>query len=555
MGWLRHWQLSRRLRSPKWELRAEAVRLLRDHPDPDNLSLLMPALSDQHPKVRYAAGEALVRLGEPAIPPVTRALRTGDAQLRETAIWVLAQMGHLAVGALVEALRDKEKTVRRLAAFALADIGDLRALEPLLAAIKDWDPEVRTAVVHALGRMWEPAVGPLTGLLKDWNCDVRAAAAEALGQMRARQAVGSLVELLTDKEGKVRAAATAALGRIGGRTSAEALVEKLRSISPEHQKGVIQALLQLGDAAREPLAATLEDDRVQLRATAAEILGDLGQRRAVEPLLAVLSDESMLVRHAAAQALAKLEWEPSSPLEQARFAVARQNWDQALAAGPAAIEPLMEVVGDIRRQVRLGAARALGHLRATAAVEVLIPLLRDDYDDVANAAAEALGRIGDVRAVDALAAMIDHPKHRYAAARALGAIRAPAAAKALIHGARYADPRLHQQIRDGLLGIGSQASEPLLASLEHHVADVRRLAAEALGAMREARARVPLQALANDVDEAVQHAAREAIDRLGSMPERPDPTPGAARSVPRQDPHDDVRPDPTRRGDGGSQAR
>jgi HEAT repeat protein len=116
------------------------------------------------------------------------------------------KIGARAVEPLIAALKDGEPDMRKAAAGALAKIGDARAVEPLIAALKDGEPDVRKAAVGALGkigwkpdkseagaiyliarRKWDecvkigaPAVKPLIAALKDKNWRVRKAAAEAL---------------------------------------------------------------------------------------------------------------------------------------------------------------------------------------------------------------------------------------------------------------------------------------------------------------------------------------------------------------------------------------
>jgi len=67
-----------------------------------------------------------------------------------------------------------------------------------------------------------------------------------------------------------------------------------------------------------------------------------------------------------------------------------------------AVEPLIQVLEDKDRDVRLVAARVLGGMGDTRAVEPLIQLLEDEDRGVRMSAARALGRIGDKRAVEPL---------------------------------------------------------------------------------------------------------------------------------------------------------
>ena len=67
------------------------------------------------------------------------------------------------VKGLIKALRyQKDENVRRKAAMALWDMGDSRAVQPLIATLKDEDREVCENVVTALGTIGdEQAIEPL----------------------------------------------------------------------------------------------------------------------------------------------------------------------------------------------------------------------------------------------------------------------------------------------------------------------------------------------------------------------------------------------------------
>ena len=85
---------------------------------------------------------------------------------------------------LIEALRyKKDSNVCRAAARALGNIGDARAVEPLIALLRDRDRDVCKAAAEALEKIGEPAVEPLVAALKDPWGPVRQHAAELLGKI------------------------------------------------------------------------------------------------------------------------------------------------------------------------------------------------------------------------------------------------------------------------------------------------------------------------------------------------------------------------------------
>jgi HEAT repeat protein len=233
--------------------------------DPRAVEPLIAALKDEVEWVRKAAAWALVKIGAPAVEPLIAALKDGDKGVRRAAAEVLDELkwqpgcdeagayywttkrqwnecvkiGAPAVEPLSAALKDWDADVRRAAAWALGQIGDARAVEPLSVALRDADKNVREAAVGALDKLkWQPgndeagayywitkrkwgkcveigapAVEPLIAAFKDWDADVRLAAAETLGQIGAL-AVRSLIAALKDGEWDVRKAAVEALVKI-----------------------------------------------------------------------------------------------------------------------------------------------------------------------------------------------------------------------------------------------------------------------------------------------------------------------------------------------------
>ena len=92
------------------------------------------------------------------------------------------------VQGLIKALiYKKDATVRRDALEALGAIGDARAVEPLIAALKDSELYVRLGGAKALGEIGDArAVESLSAALQDSASDVRKNAAAALGKIGGR---------------------------------------------------------------------------------------------------------------------------------------------------------------------------------------------------------------------------------------------------------------------------------------------------------------------------------------------------------------------------------
>jgi len=156
------------------------------------------------------------------------------------------------------------------------------AVEPLIAALSDGDPETRGAAANALAHIGPPAVRSvpeLAKLLADSAPRVRCQAALALKSIgpKSSGAVPELTRALSDSVPYVRASAADALGAIGpgSRAAISALIERLKTDpGPNYVfDSAIYALGNIGPDAREALP-TLEEisHRVRLTAPAHEAI-------------------------------------------------------------------------------------------------------------------------------------------------------------------------------------------------------------------------------------------------------------------------------------------
>ena len=120
---------------------------------------------------------------------------------------------------LIEALKDEMWSVRESAAVALGEIKDARAVEPLIAALKDKSSDFRIAALEDKSSVVR------------WRADVRWRAAEALGEIKDTRAVEPLIEALKDERLVVRRRAAEALGKIKDTRAVEPLIEALKAMA------------------------------------------------------------------------------------------------------------------------------------------------------------------------------------------------------------------------------------------------------------------------------------------------------------------------------------
>lgn len=212
--------------------------------DTATLALLVQALADEHPFVRWQAGLALASRedgrqkliellkGEPeaASAPLARSAAVDALGARKS-----ADLQAL----LIDSLQTGDALLRQSAAEALASQGNLAAVPHLIAALKDGDPWVRRAAAYALGHLGDKQVAEvLVESLTDQAVVVRRSAAYALGALRADGALAKLKISLTDNDPQVRRNAAWALGRIG---LAEAVPDLTRLLDDPALNGMVAA--------------------------------------------------------------------------------------------------------------------------------------------------------------------------------------------------------------------------------------------------------------------------------------------------------------------------
>lgn len=172
------------------EVRAEAAAAVVGSPVTRRTLERLVAMLDGDAWGRWAAADALLRIGEPAVEPLAVHLERG-ARRPQVGLRVAAGLGSSRLlPATLPLCHDRRATVRAAAADAVAAVGGQEAAAMLLHLLDDDAPVVREAAARGLGTLehW-PAAAALAGLLRDPVWEVRRSAAQAL---RALGPVGRL---------------------------------------------------------------------------------------------------------------------------------------------------------------------------------------------------------------------------------------------------------------------------------------------------------------------------------------------------------------------------
>jgi HEAT repeat protein len=302
-------------------------------------------------------------LGEFDRPPVIAALiaviqTDADAELTALAIGALTKIGTPAIAALTEILATPAAATQRgMAVTILARIRHSQTIAPLIQAIDDPDPQLRTVIVEALGSFHDPRIPPLLlTKLTDVAASVRKAAAislslrgdlaaeldlsqhlrpllfdldfgvcEATALGLARLPDPSVVDILTEvlisplTPDRLKSPVMLALGWIGNRAAIDSAIAALAEISsalaPEiiiaiskTEREQVYASQRLVDYLHSPQCMHLPIVKQEIAAA----LGNLGNKATVPALVMLLDDADERVRLYALTAMSKLTAIPDS---------------------------------------------------------------------------------------------------------------------------------------------------------------------------------------------------------------------------------------------------
>ena len=482
-------------------MRVLVAEILADH-GPAVVGPLVAAQGDPNESVRWAAVEALGRIGEAATA---------------------------AIDPLAVALTDMSRAVRSAAATALGRIGPAPAIiDPLIAALGDQGddlmpgchPSVRRSRLATDDDVYEQEGEEPPDLFSGGASGgaVRQAAAMALAHLgpQAAGAVAALVVALYDPEKDVQDSAATALGQIGA-ASVEPMIDALHCRRVRRLAG--RVLSEVGSDAVEALGAILDDPEIAVRRTAVRALGNIGVA-GIGPLMTALGDRDKRVRLDAVRGLGSIGRPAAGALVSIlgnRNATVRRETATVLGKMipllAEAVGPLVTALADKKKKVRRTAAVALGNVGPAAepAVGPLVAALDDPDEAVICAAAKSLGKIGPAAeaAVTRLILLLpvsgETPSHEAGptsgrprpgnrgiqasrvAAEALGRIGASAApaAEALRVALTASDKSLSRAAADALGKIGRPGGEQLCRILSDPAAsdDAKLTAVTILGQM------------------------------------------------------------------------
>lgn len=282
------------------------------------IQILQKNISDQ---VQQGAAKALGYIADKrAVEPLTKILKSEAINLRFTGAYALGRIGdRRAVEPMLQLLDDPIREVRLSAIIGLGLIYDGRVFEPLLKVVRGvfqrQEPtriEIKL-VGEAFVRLENLVIIPLIARLKQEDSGLRPWIFEVLGQM-GEPAVDYLIKLLDEKDPQLRAKAADVLGLIGDERAFQPLTHLLNDPDNTVRLNVIRALGEFGSKALPLLIQVLQLETGPLRASAAEALGQSGDKQAIAPLIQAIGNGDAQLRWSAVKALYALGDEQALPI-------------------------------------------------------------------------------------------------------------------------------------------------------------------------------------------------------------------------------------------------
>jgi len=259
----------------------------------ETIETLVSELVHEEDWRRMRATAACVSGGPRAVQALIHALQTGSSALKAEAAAMLARMSDPQGGVpLVGLLHDEDEAVRKAAASALEHMAGVldettaAALTSLLYASKD--EGIRVAASQLLGVI-PNAIAPLCTMLAHEDPEAQIMAAEMLEHLLDPRSADAFINAMGQPA--VREIAVRTLKKLSAiRERIDEVFDALRSIEElsereEARMSTVINLLPIGRPSVEILIEYLEDDDWLVREAAADLLGKIGDARAVEPLM------------------------------------------------------------------------------------------------------------------------------------------------------------------------------------------------------------------------------------------------------------------------------
>jgi HEAT repeat protein len=421
---------------------------------------------NETPIIRSAAIKGLADSGEQEIVPlVVSALRDENRMVRTTARSCVRTMeGEGVTEQFAGELSKTSPEEQVLLIGALADRGDSAALPAITAAAASAKPEIRKAVLHAVGKLGDAsfaeylvkaasegltseekstAINSLKQLrgnkvddaiiqsMRNSEASVRRQLIQVLAERDAVDAVPALLAEAANPDRKVRQAAFKALGRLAGEEVLPSLIKLLAKLEDnssrrEAERAVVAVSRKISQKSRQAdvvLDGLRGEKRVAVRCSLLRVLGAIANSKALRTLESASKDLNPTVQDTSVRALAK--W-PSAAAAEVLLEIYCNTQSQihrllalrgfvrllSLPVQGRPVEKTLELCRRAMQQAKNSSEQklmlsGLSNVSDPGALEMAEPLLQVDVvrAEAAMAAIKIAGKIMDTNGEKAKAAM------------------------------------------------------------------------------------------------------------------------------------------------------
>lgn len=390
--------LIQNLESEDSKVRREAMLAL-SYDGAKAIPALIQAVRDDTVSVG-AVSDVFKQIGEPAIDPLTDMLHSDNNEYQRKSAHILAAIGDSrALVQLIITLDDEDPLVRAEVASALGNFRDSRAMGPLLKALQDDDAKVRANASLSLGNFQDSKItDALLMALDDSEPIARRGAIRGIANHQAEYVDAALTKATRDPDESVRLTAAAAIQHRKGDSVAFDRLNLEGDISDE-MKNTIDKVMSDGVVDTKDMAA-LRHSNPRVRSEMLSYIAEKSGPEIVRLMIPGLNDINPAVRTKAVQSLTNLgtkavekliEFLPDqkSPFARAGIAEVLGN-----IGDDRALVPLMRLLKDEDDRVITSAVMALAELGNTDAIDPMTQLLKHPEEPVRIQVIAALQKLG-----------------------------------------------------------------------------------------------------------------------------------------------------------------
>lgn len=393
------------------ELRAHAIMVLDYWQGPTDFQALKQALQDPDARVRSAAIIALSKYPRPSVKQLLQAtLEDSDPTVRKAAIQshLTSLSSRQIVTDLIRMTGDVDARVRLAAVSRLNLLRDNQAKEEIWTRLSP--PNSLAREESYLGEF--EFEGIMRHLFQDPEPELRIQALKYFSYCGSKLGRPYLLKGLNDPDHQMRFNAALSLSsrRYLDGAAIPVLMTSLEADDPKVRQDSTEALTELLTVLKERamipnLIKLLGQQNSKGRASAALVLGEIGDTHAIPSLLAALADRDTELQVNAAEALGQLRAKEALPA--LRKALTSPNKQLRVKAAiilkhmndKVSVPNLIQALTDSDPHVRAEAMYALASMQATEAVPALLKTLGDSNPRVRQHAISILGN-WDIPAVE-----------------------------------------------------------------------------------------------------------------------------------------------------------